>query len=92
MRSRLALTSDDVVVASTTITFDIAALELFAPLMTGASVAIAPEGLAGRPVEFGEWIAAVGGTSFRRRHRSGRLSSNRDGQDVTSQRFAAANL
>jgi amino acid adenylation domain-containing protein len=42
MRERPGLTSDDVLVAVTTLSFDIAGLELYLPLVTGARVVIAP--------------------------------------------------
>jgi amino acid adenylation domain-containing protein len=45
-RDVLGVSADDVVLALTTVSFDIAALELFMPLVCGARVIIAGEGLA----------------------------------------------
>ncbi|WP_144109533.1 non-ribosomal peptide synthetase [Paraburkholderia sp. BCC1886] len=42
MQARLALTPDDVWLAVTTLSFDIAALELYLPLLTGATIELAP--------------------------------------------------
>jgi amino acid adenylation domain-containing protein len=47
MRREPGLSSDDVLLAVTTLSFDIAGLELFLPLTTGATVAIAPRDAAG---------------------------------------------
>jgi non-ribosomal peptide synthetase component F len=44
MQQVLALTDRDVWVAVTTLAFDIAALEIFLPLLAGAQVVVAPEG------------------------------------------------
>jgi len=46
MQERLGLVPSDRLLAITTISFDIAALELFLPLLCGATVDIAPDGLA----------------------------------------------
>src|SRR5439155_9334236 len=42
MRDRPGLTSDDVLVAVTTLSFDIAGLELYLPLVAGGRVVVAP--------------------------------------------------
>ena len=46
MRDLLRLTADDRLLAVTTPSFDISALELFVPLVAGATVVLLPEGLA----------------------------------------------
>jgi myxalamid-type nonribosomal peptide synthetase MxaA len=47
MRERPGLTSDDTVLALTTLSFDISCLELFLPLVSGARILLTPDGLAG---------------------------------------------
>ncbi|MFE9860986.1 amino acid adenylation domain-containing protein, partial [Streptomyces sp. NPDC005780] len=49
MHTRIPLSSDDRLLAVTTVGFDIAGLELFAPLTTGATVVLAPPGLVHDP-------------------------------------------
>ncbi|MDP5311600.1 non-ribosomal peptide synthetase [Streptomyces poriferorum] len=49
MHTRIPLTADDRLLAVTTVGFDIAGLELFAPLTTGATVVLAPPGLVHDP-------------------------------------------
>ena len=53
------LTADDVLVAVTTISFDIAVLELFLPIITGARVVIAPRTTALDPFELSDLIDAT---------------------------------
>ncbi|WP_079155640.1 non-ribosomal peptide synthetase [Streptomyces ambofaciens] len=49
MRQRIPLTSEDRLLAVTTVGFDIAGLELFAPLTAGAAVIVAPSGVVHEP-------------------------------------------
>ncbi|MZF85520.1 non-ribosomal peptide synthetase, partial [Streptomyces sp. SID5643] len=49
MRTRIPLTGQDRLLAVTTVGFDIAGLELFTPLTTGATVVLAPAGLVHDP-------------------------------------------
>ncbi|WP_329542010.1 non-ribosomal peptide synthase/polyketide synthase [Streptomyces sp. NBC_01358] len=49
MHTRIPLTAHDRLLAVTTVGFDIAGLELFAPLTTGATVVLAPPGLVHDP-------------------------------------------
>ena len=58
MRSEISFTSDDVFLAVTTISFDIAGLELFLPLICGGRVALADE-LATDAGRLTEMIAAT---------------------------------
>ena len=58
----LGLTSDDVLVAVTTVSFDIAVLELFLPVITGARVVIASRTTALDPFELSDLLEASGGT------------------------------
>ena len=46
MRDQLGVAARDVMLAATSLSFDIAALELFLPLLVGARVAIAPRDVA----------------------------------------------
>ena len=45
MQQRPGLTNHDVFVAVTTLSFDIAALEIYLPLIVGAKLIIAPQSL-----------------------------------------------
>jgi non-ribosomal peptide synthetase component F len=56
MARRPGCTSDDHILAATTICFDIAALELFLPLITGALVEILPEEMVKNGLRFKEKI------------------------------------
>ena len=47
MRCEISFTSDDVLLAVTTLSFDIAGLELFLPLICGGCVAVASREFAG---------------------------------------------
>ena len=58
----VGLTADDVWVAITTLSFDIAALELFAPLVTGARVVVPRRGAAADPRALAELLARSGAT------------------------------
>ncbi|MFE5220792.1 amino acid adenylation domain-containing protein, partial [Streptomyces sp. NPDC056626] len=49
MRGRIPLTGEDRLLAVTTVGFDIAGLELFAPLTAGAAVVVAPTGVVHDP-------------------------------------------
>ncbi|MEO3876811.1 AMP-binding protein, partial [Nonomuraea sp. B12E4] len=62
MDARLALTPDDRLLAITTVGFDIAALELYAPLLAGASVVIAPREVVKNPSQVGDWVKRHGVT------------------------------
>jgi amino acid adenylation domain-containing protein len=61
-RTALAVDPHDVLVAVTTLSFDIAALELFLPLVTGARLVIAEREVAADPVALRALIAASGAT------------------------------
>ncbi|MFC5825235.1 non-ribosomal peptide synthase/polyketide synthase [Nonomuraea insulae] len=61
---RLAITAADHLVAATTVAFDIAALELFAPLCHGGRVEIAPTETAKDPAALSCLIADTGATIF----------------------------
>ena len=54
--------SRDVMLAVTTITFDIATLEVFLPLITGGTVALAAQALAADPRRLLEFAARAGAT------------------------------
>jgi len=56
MRERPGLTAEDVLVAVTTLSFDIAGLELYLPLTTGARVVIAPSETAEDPRALAELL------------------------------------
>ncbi len=56
MRERPGLTPQDVLVAVTTLSFDIAGLELYLPLITGARVVIAPSETAENPRALAELL------------------------------------
>jgi amino acid adenylation domain-containing protein len=62
MRERPGLESDDVLVAITTLSFDIAGLELYLPLLTGARLVILPQEATLDPDELAEWLARAGAT------------------------------
>ncbi|MEV0758075.1 amino acid adenylation domain-containing protein [Streptosporangium sp. NPDC050280] len=59
MRERLALDADDRLVAVTTIAFDIAALELYAPLISGATVVLAGRESVRDPAALGALLAGA---------------------------------
>jgi amino acid adenylation domain-containing protein len=62
MRERPGLDADDILVAVTTLSFDIAGLELFLPLIVGGKVVIAPEGASADPRVLAELLASSGAT------------------------------
>ena len=62
--ARVPLTPDDLMVAATTITFDIAAVEIYAPLLTGAGVEIATEQVSKDPMALQRLIADCNATVF----------------------------
>ncbi|MEO8429880.1 MAG: amino acid adenylation domain-containing protein [Acidobacteriota bacterium] len=62
MQERLALTSKDVLLAVTSLSFDIAGLELFLPLSVGASVAIVSREIAADGHALREEIGRTGAT------------------------------
>ena len=62
MRREPGLTADDVVVAETTLSFDIAGLELWLPLTTGARVVIASRDVATDGGRLAELVTACGAT------------------------------
>ena len=59
MRDRPGFVADDSLLAVTTLSFDIAALELFLPLITGGELIIAPRDVAIDPRRLAEMIAAT---------------------------------
>ncbi len=62
MRERPGLTGDDVLVAVTTLSFDIAGLELYLPLICGARVVIAPQETASDPRKLWALLERSGAT------------------------------
>jgi amino acid adenylation domain-containing protein/FkbH-like protein len=56
MRTATKITAEDRLLAITTVAFDIAALELFLPLISGASVIVAPEGVGRDPIQMADLI------------------------------------
>jgi amino acid adenylation domain-containing protein len=62
MREAPGLAASDVLLAVTTVSFDIAGLELFLPLTTGATVAIAPREASGDPLLLHQALAATQAT------------------------------
>ncbi|GAA3583079.1 hypothetical protein GCM10022419_076040 [Nonomuraea rosea] len=62
MRDRLGAGSDDVWLALTSPAFDISALELFLPLITGGRVVVAPHDAVRRPEALARLVAAQGVT------------------------------
>ena len=57
MQQRPGLTNHDVLVAVTTLSFDIAALEIYLPLIVGAKLIIAPQDVCGGWFSFAEFTA-----------------------------------
>ncbi len=62
MRQQPGLTADDTLLAITTLSFDIAGLELFLPLMTGAQVVIASRETASDGSRLAQLVATSGAT------------------------------
>ena len=62
MRDRPGITPDDVLLAVTTLSFDIAVLELYLPLITGARVVIAGADAAADGAQLGQLLEASGAT------------------------------
>jgi amino acid adenylation domain-containing protein len=62
LSARLGVTPDDTLVAVTTVSFDIAALELFLPLMTGGRVVLASGEVAADPARLAALLRAEGAT------------------------------
>ncbi len=62
MRRQPGLTQDDILLAVTTLSFDIAGLELFLPLITGARVVIASREAASDGVQLLETLTSSGAT------------------------------
>ena len=60
MQRQPGITGDDVVLALTTLSFDIAGLELFLPLITGAKIVIAPRAAALDPAILSDLIGRTG--------------------------------
>jgi amino acid adenylation domain-containing protein len=56
MRQRPGITKDNILLSVTPISFDIAALELFLPLIVGATVVIASREMTSNPIQIGEAI------------------------------------
>ena len=63
MQEHLGLRPGDRMLAVTTVTFDIAAAELYLPLLTGARAVVAPQGVGQDPQELGALIRSAGITS-----------------------------
>jgi amino acid adenylation domain-containing protein len=64
MARRPGLSADDVLAAVTTVSFDIAALELFLPLVTGARIALASREQAADGARLAALLAAAGATAL----------------------------
>jgi amino acid adenylation domain-containing protein/thioester reductase-like protein len=62
MKSEPGLTEQDILLAVTTISFDIAVLELFLPLIVGARVVIVSRAVAIDPIKLSKTISASGAT------------------------------
>ena len=62
MQRRPGLAAEDTLLAITTLTFDIAVLEIFLPLVCGARVVIAPTSTAGDGAALGDLIKECGAT------------------------------
>ena len=62
MRERPGLSAEDVLVAVTTLSFDIAGLELYLPLLVGAQVVVAPAETASDPRALSQLLADTGAT------------------------------
>ncbi|MEM7801404.1 MAG: amino acid adenylation domain-containing protein, partial [Chloroflexota bacterium] len=62
MKEAPGMTADDVLAAVTTISFDIAALELFLPLISGAEVALVSDAKTGDGQALGDLLQASGAT------------------------------
>jgi amino acid adenylation domain-containing protein len=62
MRERPGLSADDVLVAVTTLSFDIAGLELYLPLIAGAQVVLAPAQTAADPRALARLLESSGAT------------------------------
>jgi amino acid adenylation domain-containing protein len=62
MREAPGLTADDVLAAVTTMSFDIAGLELFLPLLTGARVELVSREVAGDPAALAQVLKSCGAT------------------------------
>ncbi len=62
MRERPGLTAQDVLVAVTTLSFDIAGLELYLPLIVGAQVVLAPAQTAADPRALARLLGSSGAT------------------------------
>lgn len=56
MQQKPGMTSEDVLMAVTSVSFDISALELYLPLISGASVIIASEAMLQNPILLGEAV------------------------------------
>ncbi|MFD0381685.1 AMP-binding protein [Streptomyces stramineus] len=62
MSTRFPLTSEDRLVAVTTLSFDIAALEIFLPLVSGATVVLADRDTVRDPAALAGLVTSAGGT------------------------------
>ncbi|KJS52490.1 hypothetical protein VM98_31085 [Streptomyces rubellomurinus subsp. indigoferus] len=62
MTARFPLTAEDRLVAVTTLSFDIAALEVFLPLVSGAAVVLADRDVVRDPAALAALVASAGGT------------------------------
>ncbi len=80
MREAPGLRPDDVLVAVTTLSFDIAVLELFLPLVTGARVVIADRDTGSDGVRLAALIDAAGATVMQATPATWRLLLNEDWQ------------
>jgi amino acid adenylation domain-containing protein len=88
MRQRLEVTAADVLTAVTTVSFDIAALELFLPLVTGAQADIVTEEVARDGERLRERLAVAGATIMQATPATWRLLVEA-GQWPTGARFVA---
>ncbi|HEY0605580.1 MAG TPA: amino acid adenylation domain-containing protein, partial [Herpetosiphonaceae bacterium] len=62
MREQPGLTADDILLAVTSLSFDIAGLELYLPLLTGAQVALVSRNVASDGEQLRDQLAATGAT------------------------------
>ena len=92
MAQRPGLGGDDVLVAVTTLSFDIAGLELYLPLVAGARLVIAPAATAADPALLGALLARSGATVMQATPTTWRmlLDAGWDGGRGPARRCAAA--
>jgi amino acid adenylation domain-containing protein len=78
LAARVGVTADDTLVAITTVSFDIAALELFLPLLTGGTVVMASAEVAADPVRLSALLHAEGATLLQATPTTWQLLSEQD--------------